>query len=190
MDRVAAWLYVLLLVVSVVAAAYWTHRLCEADHPQPVMPRPLPEVRQADDSLIPAVVPDPNPPAPPHKLPPKAEEGRRIEARIQPDDPKCKPLDLTVSLIDDGEAPRAVLSAEGGRVIGGADRQMAPFKQLRIRSWAAGPGYDLLNDAILGRVDYDLHPRIRLSVSAGVGDYDRDGLRREPSVAAWALIRF
>lgn len=190
MGRLTGWLYVLLLVLAVLCTAYWTQRLCEATHPRAVMPAPAPEIVQRDGSVVPEVRPDPSPAKPPHIIPRGMTETRRVTATVKPAKPDRSPIDLTLSLVEDDKTQRAVLSGEGGEIVASLDQPIRPFLLKPVHPWAVGPGYGPLHDAFGVRLDYDLHPRVRLSVDGTIGDFDGDGRRREAHAMVWALWRF
>lgn len=174
----------LLSLVVVGVAGYMMRDSLSA--PEDVSYRP--EVIQGDGSVVLERVPDLAPSPAPHQLPKGAIEERRVTVTVQPDAAKPVKLDLSLVRVDGGR--RVVASSEGGLIVGGMDVPIVPTEIPVERRWAAGGGYDPVNDAIKARVDYDWQPRVRLSVDAGLGDYDGDGLRREPSATAWVLVMF
>ena len=80
-------------------------------------------------------------------------------------------------------------------MLGGVDVPIVERSRFVNHEWAAGVGYDLLNEAVGARVDKDFSHNTwflpnRVSVDAMLGDFDGDGRRDDTAVRGWALWRF
>jgi hypothetical protein len=199
-DAIAFYVRLFSAVIYGLACAYIGYQLGDSVE-APEVTTPAPAREQPDGSLILERDPAPARQPPPHAIPAGHVEERRVLVRVQPNttaakaaskvtdgetDCTCDPVDLTLSLVrDDAGGRRAIASMRNGRVIGGLDVPIVAPSVFANSKWAAGVGYDVLNEAVGVRVDRDFAHN-----DAMVGDFDGDGRREDTAVRAWALWRF
>lgn len=168
-DTLAAGCLLLLVAVSG-GVGYW---IGSSRAPVAEDMTSAPAERQRDGSLILARIPDAKPKPPPHAIPHGDKEVRRVTTRLQPHSGTgctCKPIDLTTSLVREGNGLRVIQSADGADITSGIDTPIVPLNLAPIRLWATGPSYDPFGKSWGGWIERDFG-RLR----AGADVYWDDG---------------
>lgn len=163
-----------LLAVAVACAAlgFW---LRGTDAPVPEDVSAMPEMRQADGSVIAARLPDAKPPPAPHKIPRGAKEVRRVAVKVQPKQPDCDPVGVTLSLVQQDGGQRVIASTDNGQILSALDTPIVPqLMPPPRRPWAAGLSYDPINRRGGVWVERDI---ARLRVGADVQQAETGELR-------------
>lgn len=156
------WLLLATLLLGA-GLGYW---LKSTGMPAREIVAPAQAVRQGDSSLV--AERRPATPAevkkPPHQIPKRAREERRVSATIQPKQPDCDPVRLDLSLVREGDGRRVVVSSPDGQVVDALDMPILPgLMPAPPRPWAVGASYQPLTQRAGIWVERDL---ARLRVGA------------------------
>lgn len=125
-----------------------------------------PEVRQTDGSVVAARVPDATPPKAPHIIPKGAKEVRRIKVAVQPTQPDCEPVAVSLSLVEQDGGQRVIASTDNGLILSAIDTPIVPALMAPPqRLWAGGASYNPITRRAGVWVERDI---ARLRVGADV----------------------
>lgn len=155
------------------AAAWWA---IGKFGPQPEVVTPKPATEQPDGSVVVERKPQAKPPKPPHRIPRKATEERRVSVTVQPTKPGCPPVTTNLSLVREGAGRRVVASSPDGRILTAIDIPIEPgLMPPKPLVWAAGASYGL-NEGTTGLwVERDIGSRVVVGADL-YGLDDRQGL--------------
>lgn len=150
------------LLVGLSVGLYVGYRL--KDTPQPEVISHMPAVAQADNSVILERIPAIEPAKPPHKIPRKTNEKRRVAVEIEPAKPGNVHVDL--SLVEQDGGHRIIASSPDGRVVSGSDLVLSPILIApEPRRWAVGASYDPIRQTYGAWAERDLG-RLRVGMDA------------------------
>lgn len=162
------------LVVGAVAALALGYQLWRV---APVVETPLPEVRQADSSLVLERKPDANA-KPAHQLPRGSTLERTAQLTIAPTPTvdsagncACEDVTVDLSLVrQPDETRRVVASVEGGTLVGGVDVPVETPARSRPLRWTIGATRDMMSGRWGGYVarDFDSLLLLRIPYQAQV----------------------
>lgn len=161
------------LALAHLLAGMWIGYQFRPDEPQAESIAPAPAERQADGSVVaPRVVAPARTEKPPHQLPRRAVEERRMSVKVQPHAPTCPPLLLDLSLVQLDGGRRIVASSPDGEIIDSLDMPLeAALLPPPVRSWGAGVSFDPRTDRSGVWLDRDFG-RVRIGADLR---QDRDG---------------
>jgi hypothetical protein len=101
----------------------------------------VPQVTQADGSVLAARAPDAHPPKPRHMLPKGSIEERREQIVVAPA-PGASSVEIDLSLVRNGDQRRVVASSPDGQVLSAVDIPIEPaLIPPPPKPWAAGLSY-------------------------------------------------
>ncbi|WP_375592302.1 hypothetical protein [Chitiniphilus eburneus] len=178
MEKALTAVIAALLVLIMLGLGAWLGYLVGAKNaPVPEDTVPAAQQTQDDGSVIAARLPDPAPSPPPHQLPSRAKEERRVSVTVRPTvqpNPvaaadgtlhcECPPLTVDLSLVQVDGGRRVIASSPDGQVVRALDIPIDPAPlPPPSRPWAAGLSYGAHTDTVGAWVERDVS-RIRLGL--------------------------
>ena len=145
------WRYLWALVAALALAFAGYLFGANTSAPKPENTAPVAAQSQPDGSLILERKPEARPTPAPHKIPKGAIEERRVGIKLKPPafesaaGCKCdpKPLDVSLSLVREGDGRRVIASSPQGQILAGLDMPIEPvLMPPEPHPWAAGLSMD------------------------------------------------